>query len=421
MNQKRILVIPFKDLHIEDVPIVGGKNASLGEMYRELNKKGVTVPNGFAITALAYRYFIESAGLKDKIHKILSDLDTTSIRNLMKRGKKVRNLILKAELPLDLQKEIIENYKLLSKESKEDYTDVAVRSSATAEDLPDASFAGQQETYLNVRGEKELLKSCKKCFASLFTNRAISYRVDKGFDHFTIALSIGVQKMVRSDLSSSGVMFSIDTESGFKDAVFITSIYGLGENIVQGAVNPDEFYVHKPTFKKGYKSIISKKLGNKKIRMIYGLKYLKQVKNIPVPEEKEKGKILAKGQSVGSRIGSGKVRVIKNVSGIHDFEKGEVLVTEMTDPDWEPIMKIASAIVTDKGGRTCHAAIISRELGIPCLVGTDDATKKLKNGEIVTVSCANGEEGRVYEGKLKYAIEKHNLEKIPKTKTKIMM
>ena len=488
MNQKRILVIPFKDLHIEDVPIVGGKNASLGEMYRELNKKGVTVPNGFAITALAYRYFIESAGLKDKIHKILSDLDTTSTRNLMKRGKKVRNLILKAELPLDLQKEIIENYKLLSKESKEDYTDVAVRSSATAEDLPDASFAGQQETYLNVRGEKELLKSCKKCFASLFTNRAISYRVDKGFDHFTIALSIGVQKMVRSDLSSSGVMFSIDTESGFKDAVFITSIYGLGENIVQGAVNPDEFYVHKPTFKKGYKSIISKKLGNKKIRMIYGLKYLKQVKNIPVPEDKqkefsitddeilklakmaitiedhykkamdiewakdgktnkiyivqarpetvqsqrnvnileeyvlkEKGKILAKGQSVGSRIGSGKVRVIKNVSGIHDFEKGEVLVTEMTDPDWEPIMKIASAIVTDKGGRTCHAAIISRELGIPCLVGTDDATKKLKNGEIVTVSCANGEEGRVYEGKLKYAIEKHNLEKIPKTKTKIMM
>ena len=488
MNQKRILVIPFKDLHIEDVPIVGGKNASLGEMYRELNKKGVTVPNGFAITALAYRYFIESAGLKDKIHKILSDLDTTSTRNLMKRGKKVRNLILKAELPLDLQKEIIENYKLLSKESKEDYTDVAVRSSATAEDLPDASFAGQQETYLNVRGEKELLKSCKKCFASLFTNRAISYRVDKGFDHFTIALSIGVQKMVRSDLSSSGVMFSIDTESGFKDAVFITSIYGLGENIVQGAVNPDEFYVHKPTLKKGYKSIISKKLGNKKIRMIYGLKYLKQVKNIPVPEDKqkefsitddeilklakmaitiedhykkamdiewakdgktnkiyivqarpetvqsqrnvnileeyvlkEKGKILAKGQSVGSRIGSGKVRVIKNVSGIHDFEKGEVLVTEMTDPDWEPIMKIASAIVTDKGGRTCHAAIISRELGIPCLVGTDDATKKLKNGEIVTVSCANGEEGRVYEGKLKYAIEKHNLEKIPKTKTKIMM
>ena len=488
MNSKRILVIPFKDLHIEDVPIVGGKNASLGEMYRELNKKGVTVPNGFAITALAYRYFIESAGLKDKIHKILSDLDTTSTRNLMKRGKKVRNLILKAELPLDLQKEIIENYKLLSKESKEDYTDVAVRSSATAEDLPDASFAGQQETYLNIRGEKELLKSCKKCFASLFTNRAISYRVDKGFDHFTIALSIGIQKMVRSDLSSSGVMFSIDTESGFKDAVFITSIYGLGENIVQGAVNPDEFYVHKPTLKKGYKSIISKKLGNKKIRMIYGLKYLKQVKNIPVPEDKqkefsitddeilklakmaitiedhykkamdiewakdgktnklyivqarpetvqsqrnvnileeyvlkEKGKILSKGQSVGSRIGSGKVRVIKNVSGIHDFKKGEVLVTEMTDPDWEPIMKIASAIVTDKGGRTCHAAIISRELGIPCLVGTDDATKKLKNGDIVTVSCADGEEGRVYEGKLKYIIEKHNLEKLPKTKTKIMM
>src|SRR3989339_143880 len=439
MNQKRILVIPFKDLHIEDVPIVGGKNASLGEMYRELNKKGVTVPNGFAITALAYRYFIESAGLKDKIHKILSDLDTTSIRNLMKRGKKVRNLILKAELPLDLQKEIIENYKLLSKESKEDYTDVAVRSSATAEDLPDASFAGQQETYLNVRGEKELLKSCKKCFASLFTNRAISYRVDKGFDHFTIALSIGVQKMVRSDLSSSGVMFSIDTESGFKDAVFITSIYGLGENIVQGAVNPDEFYITDDEILKLAKMAITIEDHYKKAMDIEWAKdgktnklYIVQARpetvqsqrNVNILEEyvlKEKGKILSKGQSVGSRIGSGKVRVIKNVSGIHDFEKGEVLVTEMTDPDWEPIMKIASAIVTDKGGRTCHAAIISRELGIPCLVGTDDATKKLKNGDIVTVSCANGEEGRVYEGKLKYAIEKHNLEKIPKTKTKIMM
>src|SRR3989339_222276 len=380
MNQKRILVIPFKDLHIEDVPIVGGKNASLGEMYRELNKKGVTVPNGFAITALAYRYFIESAGLKDKIHKILSDLDTTSTRNLMKRGKKVRNLILKAELPLDLQKEIIENYKLLSKESKEDYTDVAVRSSATAEDLPDASFAGQQETYLNVRGEKELLKSCKKCFASLFTNRAISYRVDKGFDHFTIALSIGVEKM------------AITIEDHYKKAMDI-------EWAKDGKTNKIYIVQARP-------------------------ETVQSQRNVNILEEyvlKEKGKILAKGQSVGSRIGSGKVRVIKNVSGIHDFEKGEVLVTEMTDPDWEPIMKIASAIVTDKGGRTCHAAIISRELGIPCLVGTDDATKKLKNGEIVTVSCANGEEGRVYEGKLKYAIEKHNLEKIPKTKTKIMM
>src|SRR3989339_786399 len=444
MNQKRILVIPFKDLHIEDVPIVGGKNASLGEMYRELNKKGVTVPNGFAITALAYRYFIESAGLKDKIHKILSDLDTTSIRNLMKRGKKVRNLILKAELPLDLQKEIIENYKLLSKESKEDYTDVAVRSSATAEDLPDASFAGQQETYLNVRGEKELLKSCKKCFASLFTNRAISYRVDKGFDHFTIALSIGVQKMVRSDLSSSGVMFSIDTESGFKDAVFITSIYGLKylkqvKNIPVPEDKQKEFSITDDEILKLAKMAITIEDHYKKAMDIEWAKdgktnkiYIVQARpetvqsqrNVNILEEyvlKEKGKILAKGQSVGSRIGSGKVRVIKNVSGIHDFEKGEVLVTEMTDPDWEPIMKIASAIVTDKGGRTCHAAIISRELGIPCLVGTDDATKKLKNGEIVTVSCANGEEGRVYEGKLKYAIEKHNLEKIPKTKTKIMM
>ncbi len=406
----------------------------------------------------------------------------------MARGKKVRDVILKAQVPREIEKEIIKSYKKLSRESGESYTDVAVRSSATAEDLPDASFAGQQETYLNVRGEKAILEACKKCFASLFTNRAISYREDKGFDHFNIALSIGIQKMVRSDISSSGVMFSIDTESGFEDAVFITGIYGLGENIVQGAVNPDEFYVHKPTLKKGYRSIISKKVGNKSIRMVYNPKGPEPVKNIKVPQKdrdqfcitdneilklakwaviieehynkpmdmewakdgrtgklfivqarpetihsqkdvnkleefvlKEKGKVLVQGSSVGARIGSGPVRVIKNVSGIHSFKKGEVLVTEMTDPDWEPIMKIASAIVTEKGGRTCHAAIISRELGIPCIVGTNDATKRLKAGNKVTVSCAEGENGYVYEGILKYIIESHDLKSIPKTKTKIMM
>ena len=488
MDRSKLYVLPFNKLRIGDVPIAGGKNASLGEMYRELKKKGVKVPNGFAVTAIAYRDFIEKAGIKQKIKDILSDLNTKDTRNLMARGKKVRNTILNAEIPKDIQEKIISNYKRLSAQYGDKYTDVAIRSSATAEDLPDASFAGQQETYLNVRGEKNVIESCKKCFASLFTNRAISYREDKGFDHFSIALSIGVQKMARSDLASSGVMFSIDTESGFKDAVFITSIYGLGENIVQGAVNPDEFYVHKPTLKKGYKSIISKKVGDKRVRMIYNTEGPNPVKNIKVPEKfrkqfaitdkeilqlakwaviieehygkpmdmewakdgktgelfivqarpetvisqkdtsileeyvlKETGKAKVTGQSVGAKIGSGKVRVIKDVSGIHKFKKGEVLVTEMTDPDWEPIMKIASAIVTERGGRTCHAAIISRELGIPCLVGTNDATKKLKTGDKVTVSCAGGESGAVYEGLLKYNIERHDLGSLPESKTKVMM
>ena len=481
-------VLPFNEIKIEDVPIVGGKNASLGEMYRDLKEKGIEVPNGFAVTAYAYRYFIEKVGLKEKIKTILSTLNTKDTRNLMAHGKRVRSAILNAEIPKEIQEEIIINYKRLSKDYHDKYTDVAVRSSATAEDLPDASFAGQQETYLNIKGEEAILESCKKCFASLFTNRAISYREDKGFSHFDVALSIGVQKMVRSDLSSSGVMFSIDTESGFKDAVYITSIYGLGENIVQGAVNPDEFYVHKPTLKEGYKPIISKKVGDKRIKMVYSPRGPNPVKNIPVsnkrrqefslsnneilqlakwaviieehykkpmdmewakdgktnkifivqarPETvqsqkdpnmfeeyvlKQKGKIKVVGKSVGSKIGAGKVRVIKDVSGIHDFKKGEVLVTEMTDPDWEPIMKIASAIVTNKGGRTCHAAIISREIGIPAIVGCNDATEKLRTGEDVTVSCSGGETGLVYAGKIKYQIEKHNLGKIPRTKTKIMM
>jgi len=428
VNKDKAFVLWFDELGIEDVPLVGGKNASLGEMYRNLTKKGVKIPNGFAVTAYAYRHFLERANIKNEIKEILSDLNTHSIANLMERGRKVRETILRANLPFELKAEISKAYKLLCKEYGNNM-DVAVRSSATAEDLPDASFAGQQETYLNIRGEHQLLESCKRCFASLFTNRAISYRVDKGFDHFKIALSIGVQKMVRSDLASSGVMFSIDTESGFKDAVLINGAYGLGENVVQGAVNPDQFYVFKPTLKKGFKPILSKKLGSKSIRMVYAEGGAKATtKNVSVPEHdrnkfalsdkeiltlakwaciiedhysekakkfkpmdmewakdgrtnelfivqarpetvqsqkdmnilesyelKQKGNVLATGMSVGSKIGAGKTHVIKDVHDIEKFSKGEVLVTEMTDPDWEPIMKIAGAIVTNRGGRTCFS------------------------------------------------------------------
>ncbi len=419
MKRGQKFVLQFDELGIKDVPLVGGKNASLGEMYRELKKKGVKVPNGFAVTAYAYRHLIKSHGLKKHIKEVLKDLNTHDTRNLMAKGKQVRQLILNEEIPEEIVKEIRKAYDKLCKEEGR-IVDVAVRSSATAEDLPDASFAGQQETFLNIKGEKVLLEACKRCFASLFTNRAISYREDKHFDHFNIALSIGVQKMVRSDKASSGVMFSIDTESGFKDAVFITSAYGLGENVVQGAVNPDEFYVHKPTLKQGFKPIISKKIGEKEIKMIYNEGGKKPVKNIKVDEKmrnkfsindeevlqlakwaviienhynkpmdmewakdgitkelfivqarpetvqsqknvnvleeyvlKQKGKLITEGDSVGSKIGAGAANVIMDVKGIHNFKKGQVLVTDMTDPDWEPIMKIASAIVTDKGGRTC--------------------------------------------------------------------
>ncbi|OGJ21877.1 phosphoenolpyruvate synthase [Candidatus Pacearchaeota archaeon RBG_13_36_9] len=480
-------VLEFEEIGIKDVPIVGGKNASLGEMYQELKKKGVKVPNGFAVTAFAYRYFLEKQGIRERIKQALRGLNTHKTRNLMRRGKRARKQILKSEIPEEIKQEIVKSYRKLCKEYGHE-VDVAVRSSATAEDLPDASFAGQQETYLNIRGEKELLKACKKCFASLFTDRAISYREDKGFDHFTIALSIGVQKMVRSDLASSGVVFSIDTESGFKDVVFITSAYGLGENVVQGAVNPDEFYVHKPTLKQGYNSIISKTIGEKAVKMIYHKGGERPVRNIVVEEKdrkrfsinnkeiiqlakwaaiieehykkpmdiewakdgltnelfivqarpetvqsqkdlskieeyslKEKGQLLCEGASVGSKIGAGKANIILNVKDIHGFKKGEVLVTDMTDPDWEPIMKIASAIVTDRGGRTCHSAIVSRELGIPCVVGTNLGSRRIKQGQNITVSCAEGERGKVYSGSLKFDIKKTDIAKLPKTKTKIMM
>ncbi len=477
----------FAEIGIKDVPKVGGKNASLGEMYRKLTGKGVNIPNGFAITAQAYRYLIKEAGIGDEIKKILSDLDTGNISNLRERGHKVRKAIVEAEFPEDLKTAIFEAYKKLCKEYGEN-TDVAVRSSATAEDLPDASFAGQQETYLNIRGEYALIDACKKCFASLFTDRAISYRQDKNFDHFAVALSIGVQKMVRSDKAASGVMFSIDTESGFRNAVLVAAAYGLGENVVQGAVNPDEFYVFKPTLKQGFKPIISKKVGSKEMRMVYSEGGSKNpIKNIPVPSVEQRkfaisddevlrlakwaciiedhykkpmdmewakdgisgklfivqarpetvqsqkdvsvydeysigkrGRILIQGQSVGAKIGAGKVNVIKSSHEMDQFKPGSVLVTDMTDPDWEPIMKIASAIVTNRGGRTCHAAIVSRELGIPCVVGTISATDTLKERQEITVSCAEGEEGFVYEGLVDYKIKKINLKKIPATKTKIM-
>jgi len=473
----------FEDLRIKDVPSVGGKNASLGEMISSLKDKGVNVPSGFAVTAYAYKYTMEKNGTDKKIKEILSDLDTHDVNNLRERGAKIRELIKNAPLPKELEEDIRKHYKEMEERYGEN-VDVAVRSSATAEDLPDASFAGQQETYLNVTGEEELLEKVRDCFASLFTNRAISYREDKGFNHFDVYLSVGVQKMVRSDLASSGVMFTIDTESGFKDAAYVTGAWGLGENVVQGAVNPDQFYVFKPTLKKGFKPIVEKKLGSKEKRMIYSDS---GVTNEPVSEEdknkfvisddeviklgkwatiieehydkpmdiewakdgktgdlfivqarpetvhsqkdaailetyvlEEKGKIIVEGEAVGSKIGQGEVNVIEKAENIEQFKKGQVLVTDMTDPDWEPIMKIAGAIVTNSGGRTCHAAIISRELGIPCVIGTGNGSKIIKSGDKVTVDCSEGV-GRIYDGILKYKVDKTEMNNLQDTKTKIMM
>jgi len=482
MPEKKFIKF-FEETTIKDVPEVGGKNASLGEMYKNLAGQGIKVPNGFATTANAYNYLLEQTRLKENIKKVLDGLNTHDVTDLAKRGAAVRKLIIATAFPKDLSQDITEAYKKLSQFYKTKNLHVAVRSSATAEDLPDASFAGQQETFLNISGEVELLLAVKKCLASFFTNRAISYRVDKGFDHFKIALSVGVQKMIRSDLAASGVTFTIDTESGFANTVLISSIYGLGENIVQGKVDPDEFYVFKPT-----KTIISHSISCKKIKMIYSSDPKHPVKDVKVPlamqrqqsitnaqvlkladwamqiekhygramdiewaldgkenqlyiiqarpetihsvrdysviEEyvlEKKSKILSTGRSVGNRIGAGVANRIMDIKDIAKFKPGEVLVTDMTDPDWEPIMKIASAIVTDKGGRTCHAAIVSRELGIPCLVGTGDISKKIKTGQPATVSCAEGDMGFVYEGKLPFKINKTSIKNLAKPKTKIMM
>lgn len=497
-KSKNRFILWFDEIGIKDVPLVGGKSASLGEMYQKLIKKGVNVPGGFAITAEAYKHLLKASGVDKKIRDILEGLDTHNIKDLMQRGEKVRNIVRTAPFPDDLIKTIVEAYTRMEKEYGAD-VDVAVRSSATAEDLPDASFAGQQETYLNIRGKEDLIDACRRCFASLFTNRAISYRQDKGFGHFDVYLSIAVQKMIRSDSACSGVIFSIDTESGFKDAVFITGAWGLGENVVQGAVNPDEYYVFKPTLKMGKMPIVYKKLGTKEIKMVYTKDPKKPTLNKPTtlkerrrfilsdeevvtlagwtciiedhyskeagyfkpmdiewakdgdgvrvgtgklcilqarPETvhsqkdvnfietyvlKEKGKALVSGQAVGSKIGQGRVNIIKSAKNILDFKPGQVLVTDMTDPDWEPIMKIAGAIVTNRGGRTCHAAIVSRELGIPCIIGTATADKVLKSGQAVTISCAEGETGYIYEGLLKYEVERTDLKSLPMTRTKIMM
>jgi pyruvate,water dikinase len=506
MSKKQKHILWFRETGIGDIELVGGKNASLGEMYSNLRKRGIRVPDGFAVTSEAYRYFLKQNNLDAEIKSILKGLNTGNMRNLAEHGYRVRQAILAAEFPVDLRNAIIDAYARLSREynprrsfkiswDQKDHTnhfagglDVAVRSSATAEDLADASFAGQQESYLNVTGEYQLLEAIKKCFSSLFTDRAISYRADKGFDQTSIALSVGVQKMVRSDEAASGVMFTIDTESGFRDAIVINGSWGLGENIVKGKVNPDEFIIHKPTLQKGFRSIVGKKIGSKESKLVYSVGGSASTQNVAVSAEdqkrfcvsdeealklaewgmqieehykkpmdiewaqdgrsgelfivqarpetvqsqksknvleeyilKNKGKLLCFGAAVGGKIGQGKANVIKNVAKISEFQKGEVLVTEMTDPDWEPIMKIASAIVTNSGGRTSHAAIVSRELGIPCIVGTGNATSAIKDKKPVTVSCAEGEDGRVYEGLLKFEVKTTNLKGIKKTKTKIMM
>ena len=483
----------FAEIGIGDVSLVGGKNASLGELYRELASKGIKVPNGFAITAQAYWDLLHRTGLARRIKEILSGLDTQDAANLQQRGRAIRRELAGAALPDDLAAEIVGAYHELCVGAGEPI-DVAVRSSATAEDLPDASFSGQQETYLNVQGEAALLESCKRCFASLFTDRAISYRQDKGFDHLKVGLSIGIQRMVRSDLAASGVMFSIDTETGFPDVVLINAAYGLGENVVQGSVNPDEYYVFKPTLKRGYRPILQKIVGSKEFKLIYDIGGGKMVKNVPVgaddrsrfaiddeeiltlarwacliedhysrkrscytpmdmewakdgstgelfivqarPETvhsqksfdtlevyrlNEKGPVLARGRSVGEKVARGPVRVVRSAANLDEVQDGDVLVTVKTDPDWEPTMKKAAAIVTDRGGRTCHAAIVSRELGLPAIVGTENGTEKLKDGQVVTVSCAEGEIGFVYEGSLKFDIEHVNLHALPRPRTKVMM
>jgi pyruvate,water dikinase len=484
----------FSEIGIDDLPRVGGKNASLGEMYRELTAKGVRVPDGFATTADAYRLFLSSTGLDEQIRGFLRDLDTRDIANLRLRGSQIRQAILATELPAELAAEIVAAYDALGAGNLLHPAHVAVRSSATAEDLPDASFAGQQESYLNVHGHYALLDACKRCFASLFKDRAISYRVDKGFDHFKIALSVGVQHMVRSDLAASGVIFTIDTETGFRDAVLINAAYGLGENVVQGTVNPDEYCVFKPTLKTGFRPILQKRVGTKEFKLVYDIGGGKMVKNVPVPvgdrvkfaasdEEilqlarwaciiedhysarrgrptpmdiewakdgetgelfilqarpetvqsrkdvdvietfrlQHRGRVLVTGRSIGDRIASGPVRVIKSAQHLGQFQDGEVLVTDKTDPDWEPIMKKAAAIITNRGGRTCHAAIVSRELGVPAIVGTEVGTDTLRDGQVVTVSCAEGDTGFVYEGRQAFEVRRTNLKTLRRPRTKVMM
>ncbi|NOQ77018.1 MAG: phosphoenolpyruvate synthase [Methylococcaceae bacterium] len=484
----------FKDITIDDIPLVGGKNASLGEMYCQLTPQGIKIPNGFAINAQAYRTILDQNHLWGALHEALDGLDADDMDDLASRGKCARDIIYGAVLPDDLQTEILAAYEQLKAEYG-DSMSLAVRSSATAEDLPTASFAGQQDTYLNITGNDILLDACRRCFASLFTDRAIHYRIDNGFDHFKVALSIGIMKMVRSDLAASGVMFSLDTESGYRDAVFITGAYGLGENIVQGTVDPDEFYVHKPTFKQGYRTVLRRVLGTKKIKMIYAAgntreavknvvtakverqrfciddkdvlmladyaikieKYYSDIAGYDKPMDMEwakdgldgqlyivqarpetvnsqqsghmleeynlkgTGEVLVVGRSAGAKIACGQAHFIKNSSFLNEFKAGEVLVADTTTPDWEPIMKIAAAIVTNRGGRTCHAAIVARELGIPAVIGTDQATENIQNGELITVSCAEGDVGKIYRGSIPFEVTQTDLSTLARPVTDIMV
>ncbi|WP_456431193.1 phosphoenolpyruvate synthase [Nitratifractor sp.] len=489
----------FEEIGIEDVPEVGGKNASLGEMYRNLTQEGVRVPNGFAVTAEAYRHFLEKGGLEPKLHEILDGLDYDDVTALQKAGAACRKLIHESPVPEDLQKAIIEGYRKLQREYGEGVS-LAVRSSATAEDSPEASFAGQNDTYLNIKGDDALIDAYRRCLASNFTDRSLHYKHDNRFEWDKVYLSVVVMKMVRSDIGASGVMFSLDTETGFRDVVFINAAWGLGENVVQGTIDPDSFYVHKPTFEKGYRAVLKRRLGKKELKMVFtdtlntdniAVEY---TKNIPTTEEersrfaitdddvmvladyaikvekhysrkaghekpmdmewakdgedghlymvqarpetvesqkkgttleiyrlKERGKVLVSGRAVGTKIGQGKVHYIPDVEHLNEFRPGEVLVAETTTPDWEPVMRTAAAVVTEKGGRTCHAAIVSRELGVPAVVGAEGATSILKDGQEVTVSCAEGETGYVYDGILPFEVETVDLSNLSKPKTEIMM
>jgi len=479
----------FRDLSITDVPLVGGKNASLGEMVRELKPYGIRIPDGFAITAEGYRYLLEVGGLSATLRRQLVGLDTRRLSALAERAHAVREAVLETPLPVDLEAEILQAYRELGE------TDVAVRSSATAEDLPGASFAGQQESFLNVRGGRALLDACRQCFASLFTDRAISYRVDKGFDHFAVALSIGVQRMVRSDMACAGVLFTLDTESGFPDVVMVSSAYGLGESVVKGRVDPDEYLVFKPMLdRSGLRPILKRAVGAKQEKLIYATRGGRSTRIVAVPEEDRarlsltddevltlarwgcvienhysakanrtmpmdiewakdgrtgelfilqarpetvhalaqktelevyrlegQRQLLVEGKAVGSKVGTGPVRVIRGVEELPKFQAGEVLVADMTDPDWEPTMKMAAGVVTNRGGRTCHAAIVSREIGVPCVVGTERGTAALRDGRSVTVSCAEGEVGKVYEGQVPFIRETIDVRNLPRPRTKVMM
>ncbi len=493
-DKSKELILWLDQLTNDDVALVGGKNASLGEMYTALMPQGIRIPNAFVVTAEAYRIFVEKSGLSKVIRKELEGLDTSDIKSLQKRGRRIRKAFLKVRLPKELQDAISAAYKDISDSYNVKDVDVAVRSSATAEDLPGASFAGEHETFLNVSGEKNVISAIRAAMASLFTDRAISYRVDKGFDHFDIALSVGVQKMVRSDKSCSGVMFTLDTETGFRDVVPINSSWGLGEMVVQGKVTPDEFIVFKPTLDEGFSPIVKKSLGAKKVKMVYTNSKTSPVKEVETSQEernnftlsedevltlakwgvaiekhytqraghpmpmdiewakdglsgelfvvqarpetvqsekkgyeiaeyklKEEGELITEGISVGAKIVTGRARIILSTKKLDEFQEGEILVTEITDPDWEPIMKKAAAIVTQKGGRTSHAAIVSRELGIPAVIGIGPTVSKIKTGDVLTVDCSSGAVGKIYKGKLSFEKSVHNLSEIPEVKTPIAL